>query len=61
MKFDNRLVVLGFLIPLIGIVIGHYVMITNEIKGRSIRKGSAISSLLVVIAVFVWSLMIILK
>ena len=42
--------ILGFFLPIIGIFIGHFIMKKNEMIARSIRRGSALSTIIVVLA-----------
>ena len=41
--------VLGFFLPIIGVIIGFFIKKKNERIGRSIRRGSAISTIIVVL------------
>ena len=41
--------VLGFFLPIIGVIIGYFIKKKNERIGRSIRRGSAISTIIVVL------------
>ena len=42
--------VLGFFLPIIGVIIGYFIKKKNERIGRSIRRGSALSTIVVVLA-----------
>ncbi|MCR5307833.1 MAG: hypothetical protein K6E24_02420 [bacterium] len=50
MKLSVKWSILGFLIPIIGVIIGHFLIKKNEYVFRSIRRGSALSTIIVVIA-----------
>ena len=42
--------ILGFFLPIIGVIIGHFMLKKNEMIARSIRRGSALSTIIVVLA-----------
>lgn len=53
MKLSIKLSILGFFLPVLGILIGNrFIWANKKIEGRSIRRGSAISTILVFFAIF---------
>ena len=49
LKLSIKWSILGFFLPIIGILIGYLLLKKNEILARSIRRGSAISSVIIII------------
>lgn len=49
MKLSVMWSIVGFFLPIIGIIVGKRAMIKDEAIGRSIRRGSALSTLLIVL------------
>lgn len=50
-KLNTKLTIIGLFLPLIGIFFSGF--FTDNIKARSLRKGSALSTLILLIAGFI--------
>ena len=50
MKLSIGWSILGFFLPIIGVIIGHFLLKKNERVARSLRRGSALSTIIVVLA-----------
>ena len=49
MKLSIKWSIVGFFLPIIGIIIGQILLKKKEIFARSIRRGSALSTVIIVI------------
>ncbi|MBP5446012.1 MAG: hypothetical protein J6Y28_07570 [Acholeplasmatales bacterium] len=49
MKLSIKWSILGFFLPIIGVIIGHFLLKKNEMVARSIRRGSALSTIIFVL------------
>lgn len=49
MKLSIKWSIIGFFIPIVGIIVGKRIMISNEALGRSLRRGSAFSTMVVIL------------
>ena len=52
LKLSIKWSILGFFLPLIGIVVGKMIYLKNESRARSIMRGSAISAIILVLGGF---------
>lgn len=50
MKLSIKWSIIGFFMPIVGIFVGKNVMKRDEALGRSIRRGAALSTIILVLA-----------
>jgi hypothetical protein len=54
-KLNKMFIFIGILFPIMGIILGGSIELKDEIIGRSIKKGSAISTLIIfLVLVFIF-------